>query len=439
LITEYGLLIDTRIDVVKQADDLSSEKIPYTNVYYGYAIVAAAFILQAMGFGIFYSFGVFFDALHLEFGWSRATISGAFSLCSLSTGVLGIMAGRLTDRFGPRVVTTLCSLLLGSGLLLMSGASTLWGVYLVYTLLIGAGVAGFWSPLVSTVARWFVGSRGLMMGIVVCGIGVGTIVMATIASRSISAFGLKNAYLIVGGIVLVVAVLSAQVLRHSPSKNAPGGNSETAAENGTTVSNDSSSYSYGEAFGTPQFWMIISIYFCFGATLHTILVHVVPRAIDTGIDPFRAAGIISLGGGASLLGRIAMGGASDRFGVKKCMLLEIGLISISVFWLVTAGDLWMFHVFAIVHGIGYGGLSALQPLIVAELFGLKAAGMIVGNVSFAFTLGGAIGPFLAGYVFDIMQSYTPTFLSSAILMTFCFVLGYLIKPIARNDSPGVIR
>jgi len=438
LITEYGLSIDTRINVVKQAEDLSSEKIPHTSVYYGYAIVAAAFILLAMGYGTFYSFGVFFDALHLEFGWSRATISGAFSLCSLSTGALGIMAGRLSDRFGPRVITTLCSLLLGSGLLLMPGARTLWGVYLIYTLLIGAGVAGFWSPLVSTVARWFTGSRGLMMGIVVCGIGVGTIVMATIASRSIAAFGLKNAYLIVGGIVLVVAVPSAQFLRHSPSKISQGGRNETAVENGTPVSYDSS-YSYREAFGTPQFWMVITIYFCFGACLHTILVHVVPRAIDAGIDPFSAAGIISLGGGASLLGRIAMGGASDRFGIKRCMLLEIGLISISVFWLVTAGDLWMFHAFAIVHGIGYGGLSALQPLIIAELFGLKAAGMIVGNVSFAFTLGGAIGPFLAGYVFDIMLSYTPAFLSGAILMAFCFVLGYLIKPIARNNSPGVIR
>jgi len=420
--------------VVKQVDNPPSENIPHTSVYYGYAIVAAAFILQAMGFGIFYSFGVFFDALHLEFGWSRATISGAFSLCSLSGGILGIMAGRMSDRFGPRSVTTICSLLLGSGLLLMSEARTLWGVYLIYTLLIGTGMAGFWSPLVSTVARWFTGSRGLMMGIVVCGIGVGTILMSMLANSSISAFGLKNAYLIVGGIVMVVAVLAAQLLRHSPSKISQIENNKTTAENDTTVPYDSS-YSYREAFGTLQFWIVITIYFCFGACLHTILVHIVPRAIDTGIDPFRAAGIISLGGGASLLGRITMGGASDRFGVKRCMLIEIGLISISVFWLVTAGDLWMFHVFAIVHGIGYGGLSALQPLIVAELFGLKATGMIVGNVSFAFTLGGAIGPFLAGYVFDVIQSYTPSFLLAAILMTFCLILGSLIKPISRNNSP----
>ena len=430
--------IDTRIDVVKQLEDLSSETITHTRVYYGYTIVAASFILLVMGYGTFYSFGVFFNALHLEFGWSRATISGAFSLCSLSNGALGIMAGRLSDRFGPRVVTTLCSLLLGSGLLLMAGAHTLWSVYLIYTLLIGAGVAGFWSPLVSTVTRWFIGSRGLMMGIVVCGIGVGTIVMATIASRCVAVFGLKNAYLIVGSTVLITAVLSAQFLRHSPSNNAQWGNSKTDAENEPPVSYESS-YSYREAFRTSQFWMLVTIYFSFGACLHTILVHVVPRAIDTGIDPFHAAGIISLGGGASLLGRIAIGGASDRFGIKRCMLLEIGLISISVFWLVIAGDLWMFYAFTIVHGIGYGGLSALQALIVADLFGLRAAGMIVGNVSFAFTIGGAIGPFLAGYVFDIMHSYTPTFLSNAILMTFCFVVGYLIKPIARNDSPAVIR
>ena len=130
--------IDTRVDVVKQLEDLSSETIPGTKVYYGYTIIAASFILLAMGYGTFYSFGVFFDALHLEFGWSRAIISGAFSLCSLSTGALGILAGRLSDRFGPRVVTTLCSLLLGSGLLLMSGVRTLWGVYLIYMLLIGS-------------------------------------------------------------------------------------------------------------------------------------------------------------------------------------------------------------------------------------------------------------------------------------------------------------
>ena len=116
-----------------------------------------------MVYGAQYSFGVFFKPLLAEFGWTRAVTSGVYSLYMVLQGFLGIIAGRLTDRFGSRLVVTVCGLFLGAGYLLMSQIGAVWQIYLFYGILASIGAAGGWVPLLSTVARWFVKGRGLAM------------------------------------------------------------------------------------------------------------------------------------------------------------------------------------------------------------------------------------------------------------------------------------
>ena len=125
-------------------------------IFYGYIVVAASFLIYMVMWGTYYTFGIFFKPFLVEFGWTRAMTSGAYSLSLILHGLLGIVAGKLTDRFGPRVVVTACGLLLGSGYLLMSQVSAIWQLYLFYGVIIGIGISGGFIPLVSTVARWFV-------------------------------------------------------------------------------------------------------------------------------------------------------------------------------------------------------------------------------------------------------------------------------------------
>ena len=140
---------------------------------YGYVIVTSAFLLMAVMWMAFYSFGIFFKPVLKEFGWTRAVTAGAFFLCSFIQGLLAIAMGALTDRFGPRLVMTLCGFLLAAGYVLMSQLSSLWQLYLFFSIILGIGMGGSFAPLMTLTARWFVRRRGMMTGIVASGTGLG--------------------------------------------------------------------------------------------------------------------------------------------------------------------------------------------------------------------------------------------------------------------------
>ena len=120
---------------------------------YDYVIVVSAFFIMMMIFGMHNTFGVFFKPVLTEFGWARGITSGAFSLAMIMVGLLGVFMGGLNDRFGPRIVLSLCGLFFCLGFLMVSQFSAVWQLYLFDGVIIGAGVSGVWVPLMSTVAR----------------------------------------------------------------------------------------------------------------------------------------------------------------------------------------------------------------------------------------------------------------------------------------------
>jgi len=187
--------------------------------FYGYIVVVAAFLIVTIMWGAAYSFGVFFKPLLEEFGWTRAMTSGAFSLSLILTGLLSVVAGKMTDRFGPQIVMTVCGLFLGSGYLLVSQVSAIWQLYLFYGVIMGAGMGGSFVPLASTVARWFVKKRGMMTGIAASGIGMGILIMPPLANWLISSYGWRTSYMVVGVTALVLIIVAAQFLKRDPRSN----------------------------------------------------------------------------------------------------------------------------------------------------------------------------------------------------------------------------
>ena len=149
--------------------------------YYGYVIVTAAFFIMLAIYGINYSFGIFFKPIAADFGWTRAMTAGAFSISWITAGIASIFLGALNDKLGPRIVLSICGLLSGLGYLLMSQINHLWQLYVFYGIIIGAGISAF-IPMVSTIARWFVGRRNMMTGIVAAGIGIGFLVAPIIGN-----------------------------------------------------------------------------------------------------------------------------------------------------------------------------------------------------------------------------------------------------------------
>ena len=399
---------------------------------YSYIVVGAALLIMAMTFGTYNSFGIFFKPVLTDFNWTRAIISGGFSLSWIMQGLLGIIMGRLTDRFGPRVVLTICGFLLGLGYFLMSQVGAVWQLYLFYGVIIGSGMGGSWVPIVSTVARWFAKRRSLMTGIVLTGVGIGTLIGAPVASRLISAYDWRMSYTIVGGIVLVVVVLAAQLLRRDPTQARQKPYSGSEGEKQEPVS-ETHSLSLREAVRTRQFWLTSGMFFCFGFCVYTIMTHIVLHAIGLGISSISAANILATIGGLSVVGRIVLGSAADRFGNRQVLVIGFILMAATLFWLVPAREVWGLYVFAVVFGFAFGGCATSESPLVAGLFGLGSHGLILGVINLlGFTFGAAIGPLIAGYIFDMTRSYQLAFIVCGAMSIVGLTLTSLLSPIETS-------
>jgi MFS family permease len=400
-------------------------------LYYGYYIVISTFMIILMGWGIFSIYGVFFSPLSQEFSWSRAETSGAYSLAVLTAGALGILAGRFSDRLGPRKVIILCTAMLAIGYFLMSIVQNIWQFYLFFGLIIGFGVAGCWAPPVATVSHWFTGRRGLMTGIVSGGISIGILVLSPVVTHLISVYGWRQSYFIIAIAILVVTMTASQFIRRSPQQMGlePYGENRTKSQ----LLKAADKGSWREAIRTSQFWMVCLIYVCFGFAQLTVLVHIVPDAMGKGISPISASGILSIIGIVSLIGRIIMGTVTDRIPVKTAAILSLGFLAVALIWLFQADNLWKYYLFAIIFGFGYGGMSCIQPLLAVELFGLVTVGIITAIFSFSFNIGGALGPVLSGYLFDINGSYQWAFIICLILIFIALALSFYLKSTRNNQ------
>jgi MFS family permease len=401
-------------------------------LFYGYIVVGVALLIMAITYGAYNLFGVFFESLISDFSWTRATISGALSLSWTMQGVLSIIMGRLTDRFGPRVVLTICGFLIGLGYLLMSQLGAVWQLYLFYGVIIGSGMGGSWVPIVSTIARWFVKRRNLMTGIVLTGVSIGTLIAPPVASRLISAYNWPTSYVILGSIVLVAVILVAQLLRRDPArvKQRPYGESEGEKQELVLETHE---FSLREAAHTQQFWLASGMFFCFGFSVYTIVAHIVLHAIGLGMSPASAPNILATIGGLSLVGRIVLGSAADRFGNRQVFIIGFIMMAAALFWLVPAKEVWGLYLFAAVFGFGFGGCATSESPLVAGLFGLSSHGLILGVMNLlGFTFGAAIGPFIAGHIFDMTSSYQLAFMISAAVSVVGLILTVLLSPIQQS-------
>ncbi|MBW2029992.1 MAG: MFS transporter [Deltaproteobacteria bacterium] len=376
--------------------------------YYGYLIAAACFSIQAIGIGTYVSFGIFFKYLIAEFGWSRALLSGAHSLTLFVTGSLGIFVGRLNDRYGPRIVMAVTGFLFGLGLMLMSMLREAWHLYLFYGLIVGMGMSSVDVIALSTTARWFVRKRGLMTGIVKVGTGTGQLLVPIIASMLIVTYGWRKSYIVMGlaGMFLLMGV--GQLLRRDPVLMGVLPDGDTKAE-ARGILSEEMGMGLKETVRTRSFWTICLTNLVVVSSLMVVMLHIVPHATDMGVPVMVAAGILSTIGGVSMVGRFVTGISIDFLGNRRSMIICFLLLISALLWLQVARELWMLYLFAAAYGLAHGGFFTVISPIVAEYFGVKSHGVLFGIAVFSGTIGGALGPILAGHIFDVTKSYSLAF------------------------------
>jgi MFS family permease len=395
-------------------------------IFYGYIVVSAAFLIMVVTLSTRYSFGVFFKPMIAEFGWTRAMTSGVFSLAWIMECIMSFVLGGLNDKLGPRKIMTMCGIVSGCGYLLMAQINDLTQLYLVYGILIGAGTSVY-APLVSTTARWFVNRRTVMTGIVIAGIGIGSLIWPPVIEQIVSISDWRMACIVIGCAILIVAIPSAQFLKGDPSQIGQKalGDRVSAKERLQLIKSD---FTLKEAVSTSQFWIFFVVQISYGYGLMSIQTHLVPYITDLSIPAATAAAILAVSGGCSVLGRVFLGSIGDKIGNKRTFAACIALMLISVVWLLIAKTVWGFYLFGAVLGIAYGGLSAQLSPLTAKFFGLRSLGLIFGFVAVGFTLGSAIGPFVSGYIFDLTGSYQLAFLFCGIIVLVGLILSSFLVP-----------
>lgn len=386
-------------------------------------VILAAIILTTQAF-VMFARGVFIIPLINQFGWDRGTLSGAFSMSMLVSGPMSMLTGKLSDRYGPRILLTIYSFLIITGLTLLSRIASIWQVYVIWGLFIGLGTSCCFTPIMSTIPKWFLKYRGTAIGLTLVGFGIGGIIWPPLIQGLISTYGWRQAFLIMGIASLVIVLPISQFIRKSPTQlniNPYGQPKFNKNENSIYPPNEG--LLFGQAVRSSSFWLFGLVLLFFWILVQVVFVHVVPHAIDTGISEMVAASILSIIAAVSLIGRISMGIISSKIGTRWALSGCLILATLSLGWLLIAQEAWMFYLFAVVFGLAYGGFVPLETIITTELFGLRAIGSILGAIFLFATIGAAVGPIIAGILFDTTGSY-------AIALQICIIINIIAIIIA---------
>jgi MFS family permease len=350
------------------------------------------------------AYGVFLPVIAETFGWSRGAISAALSVNLLLGGVTGFFVGRLADQHGPRVMLLLTIGLGGTGFGLISTIGALWQLYVLVGLVAGTGMSSFYLLSAATVAHWFPDRRGLAIALVLIGFNLGYMAAGPIAAWLIAHAGWRLAYAIMGFGCAALALLAATTVRlPRPSERRALPVTEHAiapATGGVTLS---------QAITNSRFWCLNGSWLLLGGTIFMFSVHAVPFAHDQGVTLGIAALALTAYGLGSVVGRLVAGVLSDRLGTRTTLragyVIELAALVVLVVMPTPAMVLLGMTLF----GVGAAATDNAVTKVIPDLFGLRALGAIMGALSLGWRSGAALGPAVAGFLYDITGSYTAAF------------------------------
>jgi MFS family permease len=378
-------------------------------VFYGWWIVFVAALGLCLGgppIAVF-SFSIFFKSLVHEFHASRAAISFAFTLHNVIGAMCAPLVGRLIDRFGARRVilpaTATFALILISGRAL---GISIWQFYLFYAALGLMGIGASPIPYGVVVSHWFNRRRGLALGFMMLGVGLGAILAPLLAQRLIAAFGWRMAYVIFGFIILLIPLpVLAAMLENDPAQRGLSPDGVQPRQGASERQSEIQGLTWHEIWHSPTFWLLICAFSLTGASVHAGVLHMQPLLIDRGLSPERAAVAISVIGLSLLAGRLGSGYLLDRIFAPRVAIFFFGASALGmlILWLGSTGNVALAAAFLV--GLGMGAEADIIAYLISRYFGLRAFGTAFGHAFGAFVLAGAVGTLLMGAGYDWTHSY----------------------------------
>jgi OFA family oxalate/formate antiporter-like MFS transporter len=382
-----------------------------------------------LALGVLYAWSVISKQITKEWGWNETQAALPYSVAIIVFAIMMVPAGRMQDKYGPRLVATLGGILCGIGFIIASLGQSITGLVIGFGILAGAGIGCGYASATPPAVKWFPPARtGLIAGLVVAGFGLASVYIAPLANYLLSGFGIQSTFLVLGIAFLIAVVILSQLLKNPPPGYKPAGNPASgkagSAPKATAAAAD---YEWTEMVRTPQFFLLW-IMFVFGAGAGLMIIGKLAKIVDlqAGIKAgFIFVAMLAVGNAA---GRIVAGVLSDKIGRTWTMFAVFVFQAVLMFFLRGLDTYGTLFLASVLIGFNYGANLSVFPSATKDYFGLRNFGVNYGFVFTAWGVGGILGPMLSGLIFDSDKNFNNAYLIAAVCLLVAAGLTFATRP-----------
>jgi MFS family permease len=421
--------IRNRAGLSLRQDGMKMDTSTHAPFFYGWVIVAVAIITSMLVYGVRYSFSIFFPEILNEFGWSRGSTALMMSINVFVYGLMAPIAGTLSSVWNPKMLMPAGVVILALAMIGCSFAGELWHFYIFFGVMVPVGTALCGWPILSpALMNWFATRRGLIMGFGQAGSGL-SFAYGLSAQYLILHLGWRLAYVALAAILVAILLpLHRLIFHYHPASKGLKAYGSENLKSGKSLERGvpSGDWTVPQMLKTYQLWLLVLYFFLFwGVSGFLVLAHQIKYAEDVGYSSMFAVSVFALFGVAMFLGQ-SSGAISDRIGREKTMAISSAAALIGLFALIAVRDTshpWLLYIYAIVFGYGAGLSTVIVFAGAADIFRGKNFGTASGMLLTGMGSGGAIGPWLGGYLYDITGSYDYAFclcMASIVLASACY-------------------
>jgi sugar phosphate permease len=413
-----------------------SDALRRRGIHYAWVIAAVTFLALLTTAAALGLPGAMLLPLSREFGWSTDELSSVFAVRFALFGLLGPFAAVFVARYGLRTIMIVAAAFIATAMVLATGVTQLWQLFLLWGLLLGCGTGLTALVLGAMVAsRWFTAQRGLVVGLFAASTATGQLLFLPLAAWIIESAGWRYAVIPVFAACAAVALMAALLMRNHPrdvglaSYGEPPGTPVDAPVAPVPLDFLGPFKALAAVSGNRTFWVLAGTFFICGLSTNGLLqTHFISLCSDNGLAALPAASVLSMMGAFDLFGTTLSGYLSDRYDNRKLLFWYYGLRGLSLFWLpFSTFTFYGLSMFAMFYGLDW--IATVPPTVklAAQEFGKERAGMIFGWVFAAHQLGAATAAYGAGLTRTLLLTYNPALFTAGAACLLAALAALMIR------------